>query len=322
MLTQPNFWKVRGFLSYILLPFSYLYIGFSRLRCCFSNTYTSSKPVICVGNFTVGGAGKTPIVIALCKYIQSHGKKVAILSRGYKGRLKGPVMVDENTHNYHDVGDEPVLLSRIAPVCVAKNRQDGLRYLESRYDIIVLDDGFQNRTIHKSLSLVVIDGNYGFGNGFVLPSGPLRNTIAFSLPKADAVCFIGNDLHKLLEKHLFKKVLNCNIINLNQSFTSSDKAYIAFAGIGFPEKFFRFLGTLGLNVVDTVSFPDHYGYIERDIKMLIKKAEDLNAKLITTEKDFVRIPVHYRSHISVLPISIAWKDDDALSALLEPYITN
>ncbi len=280
-------------------------------------------PIICVGNINAGGTGKTPTVIALMRTI----KKIKLapspffMSRGYGGGELGPLMVDPAKHTAWHTGDEPIMLATIAPTIVSRRRADGiLMAMYRRADLIVMDDGLQNPDLQKDINLVVINGDMGFGNGKMLPAGPLREPLSNGLKNADAFVLIGEDRRGVLDllpvdKPVFRGTLHAE----NQP--APEKKYIAFAGIGYPEKFYRFLREkISLDIVDTIDFPDHYPYTEEDIQNLSARAASQNAVLITTEKDFMRIPTHQNKDISVLKICLEWDDEPALAAFLQSKI--
>ncbi len=272
----------------LLQPFGMLYGKAVEARFAIVKPYRSRLPVVCVGNFTVGGAGKTPLAITVARRLREAGRSPVFLTRGYGGRLSGPVLVDPERHNAADVGDEPLLLARHAPVVVASDRPAGARLIETMdAGTIVMDDGFQNPTLEKTLSLIAIDAAAGLGNGLVFPAGPLRADLAFQLAKADLIILIGNgDLPAGVHG---KPVLRAYL----QPATSTDwlrtRPVVAYAGIGRPEKFFATLRAAGAEIAEAIAFADHKPYTAADAQMLQKKAADLGAQLVTTEKDFVRV---------------------------------
>jgi tetraacyldisaccharide 4'-kinase len=307
-MKQPTFWQHKYILSIIMLPLAVAYLLASFLRKLFISQYTPTIPVICIGNVTVGGAGKTPTAIAIAKIMQGQGKKVVFLSRGYGGKLQGPVVVDGAIHTASDTGDEPLLLSKIATTIIGCDRRKGAQMAaQIGADIIIMDDGLQNPSIKKTLSLLVIDGNYGIGNGLILPAGPLRESVKNALAKTAAVIFIGDDKHNILPKLGAANIIKAKIVAVENS--ARDKKYVAFAGIANPEKFFNSLQQYKYNVVEKFSFADHYNYSENDVENLRKVAAKNGAILITTEKDFVRLAKKQQENMQVLPIEIVWDSD-------------
>lgn len=304
-LMIPKFWRHKNILSLLLYPFSLIYVTIS----CFfrhiqgKTKYFPKAKVIKVGNITVGGAGKTPTAIALAKMLTEH--KIAFLSRGYKGSLKGPVMV-RNSHNSYEVGDEPLLLCKVAPTCVAKNRLKGIKFLESLgYEIIITDDGLQDNRFVSHLNILVIDSSFAFGNKMVFPAGPLRESIESGEKNADFAILIGEDEVKInLPK--FRAKFNCNK-------SLQGAKYVAFAGIGNPDKFFHTIKQAGGEIIKEIAFPDHYQYTEQDLENLLS----FGWQLITTEKDFVRINSKYKNKIEILPVELVFENQKALSKLLQ-----
>lgn len=315
-MKQPEFWKHQGDLSLLLRPFAYLYTKGVRLRQVLIPSYRAEIPVVCIGNVTVGGAGKTPTALALGTYLAELGQRPAFLSRGYGTSHHTPVQVDVHHHTAEDVGDEPLLLARIAPTFVCRDRIAAVQAaVRQRATIAIMDDGFQNPSLHKDVSILVIDGTYGIGNGHVLPSGPLREPLSDAMARADAVFFIGEDRHTLLpqltDKPLFKAQVQPTLGHLDKG-----KTYIAFAGLAHPEKFFLTLEKEGFTLAVTHSFPDHYAYTDQDIEELKAEAKEENAVLITTDKDYVRLSEAQRKEIEILPITLEFEDKDGVLALL------
>jgi tetraacyldisaccharide 4'-kinase len=274
-----------------------------------------------VGNMVAGGAGKTPVALALMELIQKQNlaKAPYFLTRGYGGSECGPVQAAGQTSD--QIGDESLLLARHAPTIVSANRAAGGKLAAAQgADLIVMDDGLQNPGIAKDLRFVVIDGTMGFGNGKLLPAGPLRAPLDKNLKSANAFVLIGDDTRNIKEMlpprtPVFEATL--------QVITTPDasKRYIAFAGIGYPEKFFNFLTQdVKLNVIENISFPDHLPYSTEDIDALKQKAKLAQAELITTEKDFMRIPAAAREDLHVLPVRLAWKEEAALAKFLELHL--
>ncbi len=324
--TAPEFWKNKSAITSaapdLLVPFSVIYYLFNMIRDKYIKKEKVSKPVICVGNFVAGGAGKTPTCIAIAKILIARGKKVVFISRGYGGFKKGNIKVDLNSSSHNEVGDEPLLLSRIAPTWVGNDYVSlANATIESENpDIIIMDDGFHNPRLIKDFAILVIDGEYGFGNGFVLPAGPLRAPVGQSLDKARAVICIGEDKQDVIK---FVETLRPVFFASLEPVKGTDvtnMSLVAFAGIGRPEKFFNTLRSIGANIADEVKFEDHYSYSSADMESLKQRAENLQAKLITTEKDFVRIPEEYKNDIMVLPVEVRFEDSNSLLQIIESQI--
>lgn len=324
MLKRPKFWTSRyHILAQCLRPIAYIYQQIIWLKCRNITPLKAGKPVICIGNATVGGTGKTPVAIAVGMYLRMQGLNVAFLSRGYGGSYSGCMRVDFFQHHARVVGDEPLLLSRVAPVFICQNRAEAAKQAVAEgADILVMDDGLQHPYLHKDLSIMVVDGQEGFGNGYTLPAGPLREPLASALGKVDAVITIGKDHSDsakqcaAIEKQLQASLAPADI----EGFQSCQ--YIAFAGIGRPEKFFSSLEQIGINPIACKAFPDHYYYSLADLKALKEQAEKEQAILITTEKDYVRLPELYKQQVVAVPVMLEWAEghEEAFGQLLDQFL--
>jgi len=263
-MKQPKFWNTKNVASYTLKPLSWLYGAGASVRQVTTKPYHAKIPVVCVGNIVVGGAGKTPVVISLAEYFKKKKKKVHILSRGYGGKLDG-VKVDLKKHTAKDVGDEPLLLAKVAPTWIYADRAKGAQAIEKTgADLILMDDGFQNSSLHKDLSLIVFDGEYGIGNGAVMPAGPLREPLQKGLKRADGVVIVGKSS---LSFQNGTPVMKASITPTSTSLKG--KKVIAFAGIGRPEKFFDTLKGIGAKIIKSYSFADHHPFTDKEIKKMI-----------------------------------------------------
>ena len=326
-MRAPGFWNRNGLVPMLLTPASWAWSTAARLRTATTTPERVSVPVICVGNLTAGGAGKTPTVLALLKMIaaRAQGRPIAhALTRGYGGTLPGPVRVDPVRHTADEVGDEALLLARAAPTWVAHDRVAGaLAAAATGARVVIMDDGFQNPTLTKDLSLVVVDGETGFGNRHVMPAGPLRESIKAGLKRADAIVIIGNDATgATTDIHAIKPSLPILTARLAPSSASSlqGQRVFAFAGIGRPEKFFTTLTASGADVVGRKPFPDHHPFKADDIAALEIAATALNARLVTTEKDYVRLDALAQRNVTALPVTLTFDDTAALAALIEPIL--
>lgn len=321
-MQAPKFWHNTkpSLLSYLLWPVAFLYQKLYQRRLNTIKPTRGNMPVLCIGNVTAGGAGKTPVCIELAKHLMAKGKKVVFLSRGYKGKLTGPIQVNTAKHSYRDVGDEPLLLAGTAPTVISKKRDKGLAlaaYLGA--DIVIMDDGMQNPTVYKDRSLLVIDGKVGTGNGCTLPAGPLREPLAHALSRVQGVIIMGDDSRNLMESILqiapHMPVTHAHL-EANCNGLYEREKVVAFAGIGRPSKFFETVETLGYDVVHQLPYADHHPYSPSDIDHLRQLAEKHNARLITTAKDKTRLPPAMHDEIHVVDIQVKWKMVTAPKSLL------
>ena len=311
-MKAPAFWMHDGALARTLAPLGQLWTLGGRLKRKAATAWRAPVPVICVGNLTVGGAGKTPTAIAIARRLLVQGQKPVLISRGYRGRLDGPVRVDPARHSASEVGDEPLLLAEAAPTVVAKDRLAGVHAaIELGAEVIVLDDGFQDPRLAHDLALVVVDGGAGFGNGRVLPAGPLREPVTDGLARADTVILIGDGTVAT-----DRPVLRARLVPTEAALRYGGRKVLAFAGIGRPEKLFATLREIGADVARTRAFPDHHPYDEDDVADLIEEAARLGAEPVTTRKDWVRLPASARPLISVLDVELVFADEDAVARRL------
>lgn len=316
-MRTPSFWQSDNVFSTLLSPLAALYGLAVTARRFFSPAPESlSVPIICIGNLTAGGGGKTPAAIAIGERLKQKNITAYFLSRGYGGALAGPVLVNPRIHTAHEVGDEPLLLANLLPTVVAKNRHSGALFAMQRgARVIIMDDGFQNPSLVKALSIVVVDGGYGFGNGRLLPAGPLREPLASGFARAQAVMVV-NPLKELSLPHDLP-VLSAHADPSPEANILSGKNVLAFCGLANPQKFFRTLDGLGAHIVERVIFPDHYLYRERDIRKLAERAKRKQAVLTTTAKDAVRLSPEWRSLVTTVPIALRLDNPEQLDALLD-----
>lgn len=294
-MREPAFWyRPRSFKSHFLRPLGALYGAIAERR-MLRKGIDAGIPVLCVGNYHVGGAGKTPTVLALTHLLRDLGETPVVLSRGYGGRLRGPVMVDADRHTADDVGDEPLMMVRNVPVAVARDRVDGVALARSQgATVILMDDGFQNPGVMKDASLIVIDSERGLGNGKVFPAGPLRAPLRGQFSRTDALVVIG-DGHAAdgvasevaaRDRPVLRARLKPDAESLARL---AGKRVLAFAGIGDPERFFRTLRNHQIDVVRTRAFADHHVFAPTEIAGLVAEARAEQLVLVTTEKDRARM---------------------------------
>lgn len=273
-------------------------------------------PVICIGNLTTGGAGKTPVTEAVRAQLSAGGLRAASLSRGHGGSARGPLKVDAALHGFRETGDEPWLLAASGEAWIGRDRPDAARAMAADgVQVIVMDDGHQNPSLVKDLSLVVIDAGAPFGNGHVLPKGPLREPVAEGLARADAVVLVGDGPVPGAVAKSGKPVLRAALVPAAPPPTGP---LVAFAGIGRPEKFFDSLTAAGAVLADAIPYPDHHPYSAGEIVYLQRHADDLGARLVTTSKDHVRLPEAARSAVTAWPVTLSFDDMAALDAVLAP----
>lgn len=313
-MKTPKYWQSNSFTSKILSPLGFLYGLMTQLRLKLKSPHKVSIPVVCIGNITAGGTGKTPVSISIAKLLATEMYNPFFVSRGYGGKLQD-VIVNNKKHTAKDVGDEPLLLSKQAPVVVNANRYAAAqKAVEQGADIIIMDDGFQNPSLHKDLSFLVFDGNYGIGNGKIIPSGPLRETLENGTKRADSIIILGKDKHDLAKRCGLPAFFGHT--EAVQT-TINNQDVVAFAGIGHPQKFYHSLKQQGFNVVKTIDFPDHHFYTREELENIINEAKKLNAQIYTTSKDFVKIPPLYSQDINVLEVAVVWDNPEELISFIK-----
>ena len=318
-MRAPEFWRRDGLAGRALAPAAWIYGAVAAMRRSLGRAESPSVPVVCVGNLVAGGAGKTPVALALGAGLAARGHVVHFLSRGYRGTESGPLLVDPDRHDASEVGDEPLLLARVAPTWVCADRPAGATAAAAGgAGLIVMDDGHQNASIAKTFSIVVVDGAYGFGNGRLLPAGPLREPVPAGLARADAAVVVGPDeagIGGALPAGL--RALGGRLTPLQAGADLSGRSVFAFAGIARPEKFFATLRALGCRIERTRTFPDHHRFRESEIAALLEVAREQGAVAVTTAKDAVRLPPAFRGAVRVLDIAFEWEDADRAEALLD-----
>ncbi len=319
MIRTPYWWNERTLTSDALAPLSWIYRVLSAAQRARQEVTQLDIPVLCIGNLTAGGSGKTPVCLAIGRLLKERGINAFFVSRGYGGALAGPVQVEPLTHTAQQVGDEPLLLAEVLPTIVAHERAAGASYAQSLgAKLVILDDGFQNPSLHKNCSLLVVDGNYGFGNERLLPAGPLREPVAEGLARAQGVVVIGPPVAYSL-RALTQPPLAATL-SVTDGIRLQGKRVVGFAGIAHPRKFQATLTQAGAEVVQFISFGDHHSYTEQNIARLRRAAQQAQAQLVTTAKDWVRLPADFRAEVQQVPVALSFTDPQALEALLAPLI--
>lgn len=322
-MREPYFWRVTDKRSraaapmskLLLTPASMLYSWAGQRRIDSATPEDIGVSVVCIGNLTLGGAGKTPVTAAVRQRLNARGKRSASLSRGYRGSEEGPLRVDPSKHGAADVGDEPMMLAATGESWISKDRLEGAKAMKADgVEAIVMDDGHQNPALKKALSIVVIDASEPFGNGHVFPKGPLREPVPRGLSRADAVVLMGEGATPPHLTDFGNPVLRARLAPLAKLVPGR---YVAFAGIGRPERFFDSLQKQeGVELAEAVPYPDHHVFQRSDIDYLMKLVTERGARLITTDKDHVRLPQAMKTTVLRASVEAKFEDEAAFAALL------
>ena len=325
MIREPEFWWRPGS-GGLLVPLAALYGAVAGVRMAGSGG-KADLPVICLGNLTVGGAGKTPAALAVAQLLHAAHERPFFLSRGYGGRLAGPVRVNPAVHGARDVGDEPLLLARLAPTVVARDRFAGAKFAQfAGASVVVMDDGLQNASLAKDLTVVVIDGRRGVGNGHMIPAGPLRAPLGLQLDRAQALLLVGpaDGAARVLDRAQRRGLAIFHArLEPDRGVIGAigKRKALAFAGIGHPGKFFATLADCGIDVAERASFPDHHRYSATEAQDLMARAQAKNLMLITTEKDQARLVGEpelqtLAARVSALPVRLVIEEEEAFRQML------
>jgi tetraacyldisaccharide 4'-kinase len=327
-MREPDFWwRKPGLAAWLLSPLGLIYgaVAGWRMR---RHGWRADIPVICIGNFTLGGTGKTPAAIAIAKLLAAQGATPFFLTRGYGGNLVGPVRVDPLSHRASDVGDEPLLLARQAPTIVSRDRAAGAAFAQAAgASVIVMDDGLQNPSLHKDLSIAVVDGRRGLGNGYVFPAGPLRTSISTQLAMIHAILVVGTDTGADPVAELARTrglpVLRARLEPTADIVKAiAGRKALAFAGIGDPEKFYLTLAEAGIDATARQNFADHHPYSEDEAASILDRCEAEQLVPVTTEKDIARLAGQdgargrLAAAASAIPVTLVPDDPTMLEQLL------
>jgi tetraacyldisaccharide 4'-kinase len=338
---EPSWWYAREpeWQARLLGPIAAIYGPVAECRFARATPFRSALPVICTGNFTVGGTGKTPLALLIARELKRRGERPAFLTRGYRGRHAGPRRVDPARDTAADVGDEALIMSREAATFVSRNRASGARAIaedagSEPATAIVMDDGLQNPSLAKDLTIAVVDGRRGFGNGEVLPAGPLRAPLDFQLGLADAILINHppgdsrrepSQVAEWLKQRFPGPVLEARPQPVGDTTEFDGARVVAFAGIAHPNRFFGLLESLGAEPVERIAFPDHHPFSEADAIRLLSLAAGSDAMLVTTEKDWVRLigsagargELRERAHVLCITLALDERDSGRLGSLIE-----
>ena len=325
-------WRQNGIINLLLRPFSLIYLMIHYANFYLKKPKAFSVKIICIGNITVGGAGKTPIALALGKIAMKYFQNLVFIGHGYKASLlkrNHSILVDCNRHNAEDVGDEALLMSRLAPTYIARERATSINAAcLNKVDLAILDDGFQDNSIKKNINILVIDENYKLGNQLILPAGPLRECSINAFKRANLIIVSGieskrvNESRALLVNQFANKVPNLEFkITTSQIYPSNlqelvGRNFFAILGISQPDKFLNLAKKYGIKIKDYAIFSDHYNFTKNDLAGLYEHAKRIECDVITSSKDFVRLPLKYKNVTKILEIDIIFEDLEKIEKLL------
>lgn len=328
MMRAPDFWFTPPDRPHpaasLLAPLGWFYAWATARRVARPPLYQAGVPVICVGNLNAGGTGKTPATIALVQRLLSRGRSPIVLGRGYGGSINGPVLVDPDRHSAAEIGDEALLHAAFAPTVVSKSRVEGCRMAETMgCDVIIMDDGYQDPSVAKDFSIVVVDAARGFGNMRVIPAGPVREPVAAGMSRADALLSVGPEAtqrrfgESLAKAAITVPHLRATLQPLQMGLPWTGRRVLAFAGIGHPERFFAMLSAEGAEVIRAEALSDHQPLTDALMNRLSIEAKTNVAQLVTTEKDFVRLPKAFRNEVLSVPVRLEFGDTSVIDAAFD-----
>lgn len=324
-MKTPAFWKTETMGGRLLAPLGWIYYGVSALHRCWqaycAKPVKLTAPIICIGNATAGGAGKTPSVRMLASTLKIAGYEPHCISRGYGGEtLKTPLKIDANKHQASLTGDEPLLLAQTCPTWVSTNRQaSAVAAINDGANIILVDDGLQSPSFYKDISLLVMDSFYGIGNGQIIPSGPLREPFGKALKRSDAIILIGDGSYN---PQATLPIWRASLETVTDLAPYKEKPVIAFAGIAHPSKFFYTLHEAGIIPLEEIGYADHQAYTPTQLALLLEKAEEHQATLLTTAKDYVKLPESFRKNCVVVDIKLQLEKPKEFLEWLQEKIAN
>ena len=318
MIRPPSFWQTDGFIAHVLAPFEVVTRIATARRVSTRPAWLAPVPVICCGNASVGGTGKTPVCLDLVGRLLARGIDAHVLTRGYGGAAaRGVIRVDSARHTAAVVGDEAMLLAQVAPTWVGADRAATARAaVGAGAAVLVMDDGLQNPSLAKTCSLLIIDGGLGFGNGRLLPAGPLREPVAAAAARCQAAIIMGPDVTNAAGQLPPMQILRASLTPDADMRHLAGRKVVAFAGIGRPEKFFASLDEAEIELCARVSFADHHVYRPMDLIRLRQQAAAFCALLVTTRKDYVRLSASERRDVVPVGVTVTWNEPDAMEALL------
>ena len=330
-MLAPKFWypekNEKSISSTALIPLGFIYALLSKFRMLQSVQKHFNIPLVCIGNLNVGGTGKTPTTISAAQFLIDKGYEVHVVSRGYGGTAKGPLLINDKEYSVKEVGDEALMLSAFATTWVADKRSAGIENAISEgAEIILLDDGFQDPSFYKDLSILTVNAEKGFGNKRCFPAGPLRETLSSGLKRADVLISIGaepsqNNFQKIYKRDINLPIAIANLEVLNTGISWKNLKVVAFAGIAHPENFFETLRDQGADIVSCQSLGDHQIISSTIMKRLIEEARAENAQLVTTEKDYVRLPKQFKNEVITLPIRIKLNENLSWEKIFTPILS-